>query len=393
MKISLSKIIERDFSPELAVLSEIDALADGASVIGLGEGIHGCGTFHRANYNLTKYLIMNHGARLVLLESPSIGIDLLQPYLDGENIDPIPMLDGCFKTWRSTEFLDFLAWLRHFNSRSAKERIQLRGFDLQNPALEIDLLRTGNLLPSRFVEFLNMGGISELQKISSADIQKIQKKILTGHLCISTELIDAFRGAKDSFNENDSDQDDSSEFLFKKIFNWLLMMSSYASDSSSAIAIRDRFMADAIKRTIRYEEKKAVVIAHTGHLVFHPENLLPATDYQGKGKLMGNFLKEHFQSAYRVIGLLARELEVWDISNTQKRKLVFSKGFEEKLFRSNASISFIKTSDLGKEVIEIGSPESWEDPEDEEGSKMIGIMKDQLDAFIYFPKGDPFEPI
>jgi erythromycin esterase-like protein len=65
-------------------LPELDELARKATVLGLGESVHGCGTFHRVNYNLARYLITHHGFRIFQLEVPSVGSTLSRHLLTAE---------------------------------------------------------------------------------------------------------------------------------------------------------------------------------------------------------------------------------------------------------------------------------------------------------------------
>jgi hypothetical protein len=178
----------------------------------------------------------------------------------------------------------------------------------------------------------------------------------------------------------------------QKIAAWLESLAFSKSDTPRALAARDLGMAADIAWAVNAYGVKSFVMAHNGHLVYQPQSLLPKTDYQNQGDLMGSRLRFLFGDKFSAIGMIAHHLTVWDIPVQQTRPIVFWAGLEGELAKVKSPVQFLKPSSLPGDHHIIGAPTEWSDPEDELDHKMEGDLKKQLDLLLYIPIGEAFDP-
>jgi erythromycin esterase-like protein len=286
------------------------------------------------------------------------------------------------------ELITFLEWLREFNAMIFPDRVLVRGYDIQLPWLELNLLSALNEPPESYSGFMASHNLHFPPDFTPEHVKAFQTKVQDGEVTIGMQTLIDLRNDINKFSIQPPpclqaySQDFSPRALLRKLLGWLEMLSVWQSDVPLSIQARDAAMADDILWAVRHFRKKAVIIAHNGHLVYDPAALLPKTDNQGHGDLMGSHLRREFEDQYHCIMAIGHDLTVWDIPVKETRKIVFDKGLEGCLLSENASIRFVKPHDLRRGTAIIGSPTKWSDPEDEFDHMMEADWTRQTSLFF-----------
>lgn len=113
-----------------------DRFIDGARVVLLGEATHGTAEFYQARDSLTRWMIEEHGFRIVALEADWPDARVLDAYARFRHKPPHAAdAFSRFPTWmwRNREFDTFLQWLRDHNRfHTGGHRAGVYGLDLYN---------------------------------------------------------------------------------------------------------------------------------------------------------------------------------------------------------------------------------------------------------------------
>jgi erythromycin esterase-like protein len=124
-----------------ADLKALDKVIGDARIVELGEATHGTREFFQLKHRLVEYLATQKGFTIFSIEANMPEAYRLNDYVLNGNGDPRELLKGMyFWTWNTQEVLDMILWMREFD-RSGKGRIEFTGFDMQTPAVSIDIVR------------------------------------------------------------------------------------------------------------------------------------------------------------------------------------------------------------------------------------------------------------
>jgi erythromycin esterase len=125
-----------------ADLEPVKAMVGDAHIVALGEATHGTAEFFKMKHRLTEFLASTMGFTVFAIEANMPEAFRLNDFvLRGEG-DPKELLKGMyFWTWNTQEVLDMILWMRAFNM-SGKGRIEFLGFDMQEPRVAADNVRT-----------------------------------------------------------------------------------------------------------------------------------------------------------------------------------------------------------------------------------------------------------
>ncbi len=114
----------------------LDSVSEGAQVVGIGESAHSLESFAQTRADATRYLIENHGFRVVAVETRYLLARWTGEWLDGEDeewarSDPVMPLYGLIYAWQDVSTAEFLVWAREFNAEHPDDPVRLVGFDMQ----------------------------------------------------------------------------------------------------------------------------------------------------------------------------------------------------------------------------------------------------------------------
>jgi erythromycin esterase-like protein len=289
-------------------------LVGNASFVLLGEGSHGTHDFYAARAEITKRLVEERGFSAVAVEADWPDAYRVNRYVrgEGDDKDARAALSGFrrFPTWmwRNTVVLDFVEWLRTFNSgRSANANAEFFGLDLYSlfNSIEAVLAYLDRVDPEaamraryRYGCFEHFGEDSQAYGyVASFDLSRSCEDEAID------QLVDLQRRAVDLLTRGDSDDFFDAEQNARLVKNAEEYYRSMFRGRQSSWNLRDTHMADTVDALVahlkRHErEPKIVVWAHNSHL-----GDARATEMGARGELnVGQLLRQKYGAETVLIG-------------------------------------------------------------------------------------------
>jgi erythromycin esterase-like protein len=124
------------YDPALASgdLAPVAAAVASADIVGLGEAAHASAGFIGFKIRLSRELVERHGFRAVMWETPRVPARKLDAYVQTCAGDPADAVEkGLDPIWADTLTRDFARWLCEWNRTHPDDRVQVHGFDVQDP--------------------------------------------------------------------------------------------------------------------------------------------------------------------------------------------------------------------------------------------------------------------
>jgi erythromycin esterase-like protein len=311
-------------------------LVGNASFVLLGEGSHGTHDFYAARAEITKRLIEEKGFGAVAVEADWPDAYRVNRYVrgEGDDKDSDTALSGFrrFPTWmwRNTVVLDFVEWLRAFNSgRSASANAGFFGLDLYSlfNSIEAVLAYLDRVDPEaamraryRYGCFEHFGEDSQAYGYAASfDLSRSCEDEAID------QLIDLQRRAVDSLTRGDGDDFFDAEQNARLVKNAEEYYRSMFRGRQSSWNLRDTHMADTVDALVahlkrRGREPKIVVWAHNSHL-----GDARATEMGARGELnVGQLLRQRYGAETVLIGFTTYTGTVtaateWDDPGERKR--------------------------------------------------------------------------
>jgi erythromycin esterase-like protein len=289
-------------------------LVGNASFVLLGEGSHGTHDFYAARAEITKRLVEEKGFSAVAVEADWPDAYRVNRYVrgEGEDKDAHAALSGFrrFPTWmwRNTVVLDFVEWLRTFNSgRSANANAGFFGLDLYSlfNSIEAVLEYLDRVDPEaamraryRYGCFEHFGEDSQAYGyVASFDLSRSCEDEAID------QLIDLQRRAVDLLARGDGDDFFDAEQNARLVKNAEEYYRSMFRGRQSSWNLRDTHMADTVDALVAHlkrhgREPKIVVWAHNSHL-----GDARATEMGARGELnVGQLLRQKYDAETVLIG-------------------------------------------------------------------------------------------
>src|SRR5712671_2640042 len=124
-----------------ADMKPLTKMIGNARIVSLGEATHGSREFFQLKHRMLEYLATEMGFTIFSIEANMPEAYRLNDYVLNGNGDPAKLIKGMyFWTWDTQEVLDMVLWMREFN-KSGKGRIEFTGFDMQTPAVALQIVR------------------------------------------------------------------------------------------------------------------------------------------------------------------------------------------------------------------------------------------------------------
>lgn len=286
-----------------------DALKN-ARVIGIAETMHGSATINQHSFQIIRQLIERDSCKLVVFELPTNFVLMWDKFVCGdERIDISNVLDN-YSVYSEKETLDFLMWLKRFNS-SAKKKVHLAGMDVANGT------ETQKLMLYDLLNFTIDDKIVLAQVVDS---------LLTFNAGNNESFYDFLRNnetVKQSFGSVDY------ELLLHALAN-----SIQTRTDARLIINRDEYMFDNFNYLLSHyeiaEHEKVAIYAHWVHLnkmkTFFPDGLTAS---------LGSYIDNTYSDRYYVIGMHAGN---GSITNTTKKEIFNTAQLSEPVMNSIESI-------------------------------------------------------
>ena len=264
----------------------LKAMIGDARIVSLGESSHLNGSFYKVKHRMVEFLVTEMDFTVFAIEGSFGCATKINEYLLGGDISPQEALEELvYKVWRTEEILDMLIWMREYNATHDK-KVKFYGFDTRPvfrcAKVVYDYLRKTNGTRDYddiLVEWITL-------KIDRTDRDNLKKMIEP-----VKDLISYLEDQCPTASQ------DKKEWNFAILNSKVLLQYAltFSMDNRSKRSdIRDKYMADNVKRIIDYEEgAKTILWAANPHI-----SVLP-----GSG-CMGAYLRQMYGDEMVVIALI-----------------------------------------------------------------------------------------
>jgi erythromycin esterase-like protein len=403
---------ESDYRPLLDLVGN-------ASFVLLGEGSHGTHDFYAARAEITKRLITEKGFSAVAVEADWPDAYRVNRYVQNDNTedsDAYAALSGFqrFPTWmwRNTVVLDFVDWLRDFNStRPANERTGFFGLDLYSlfNSIEAVLSYLDRVDPEaagraryRYSCFEHFGEDSQAYGyVASFDLSRSCEEAAI------RQLVDLQRSAVGTPGRGPGEEFFDAEQNARLVKNAEEYYRSMFRGRQSSWNLRDTHMAETVDALVahltrRGREPKIVLWAHNSHL-----GDARATEMGTRGELnVGQLLRQKYGAETVLVGFTTYTGTVtaateWDEPGELKRvRPALPESYELGFHEVGIPRFFLhlrdgagKSSLLSKPRLERAIGVIYR-PETERVSHYFRAnMKEQFDGIFHFDETRAVEPL
>lgn len=125
---------------DMADLAPLGRMVGDARIVSLGEATHGTRESYQAKHRIFSYLVRDHGFSVLMLEANQLAAERINQYVLTGRGSAREALEGVFKILQTQEVLDLVEWARAYNESGAG-RLEIVGYDMQDPRLPIDSVR------------------------------------------------------------------------------------------------------------------------------------------------------------------------------------------------------------------------------------------------------------
>jgi erythromycin esterase-like protein len=375
--VGISKVSSLEFDTPVGDVAPLGELIGTSRIVALGEANHTNGSFHKAMARLAKYLVESKSFRVILIETPRLPARTLDLYIHdcSKGADPVEGLNLIFPQFASVELEQLYFWLRGFNCTHLNDQVSLAGFDVQqgwnyadpqsfDVVVLADFVNSGaSSLKSRLAELRRCGpGPNSNGTGGPSNLGELDQ-------CLQflTALDPFIRKSGTKANELEA----SAIALRYSAAQWLAIVQN---DSLAQNTVRDAGMAQMTEHLLlgQYRERKAVLIAHEGHVARNFQEFSPFTK-----KNMGTFLGDFFKSNYFVAATISYQpakAEWW--TGGDALPVFPKKSTEGILFDSGIGNLILSTHHNG-----LFKPTDTFEP----GMAKQAVMKRFVDAFVFIP--------
>lgn len=133
-------------------IAGLSAIADGATVVGLGESAHGTHDQFTLRHRMARYLVEREGFRTIAFELDLGGGTLIDRYVTTGEGDPRTIVAATVTTWRSAEMLALVEWMRGWNQAHPGDQVRFLGADvlmLRPVSIEVVTRFVADVAPDR----------------------------------------------------------------------------------------------------------------------------------------------------------------------------------------------------------------------------------------------------
>lgn len=295
---------------DLAVIAEAIGHAD---VIGIGEASHGTREFFRFNHWLVRYLVEEHGLRLLGVEANfAAALDINDYVMSGDGTAEAVLCQDCIHDPFQTEsVLELVDWIRKFNEgRRPADRVRFHGFDVQFPPVAAAKLGTYFEAVDRDILEDVRGPMDQLVENWFPDLA--DDEAIRNHLAARNAVVETLRTALQANQRSYVDTTSRKRYERARRLVWLLEAGrrQYAAiyegqtGVDSSIVIRDRAMAAQVQWLLDHEPVDRMAIwAHNAHLSRREFGGGTVRFQEGLPSL-GQVLAAHPDVDYYALGLL-----------------------------------------------------------------------------------------
>lgn len=263
-------------------------------IIGLGETMHQNGSIKEVVFDILRKQIEQNNCRLILLEYPMDAGLMLNWYVSGKAPeDFIDVIGQYSELGYDRSFIDFMYWLRNYNSNNPEQRVRLLGMDAcslvkSNPN-ETFLFASQYLTRILFAS-IKQGSAFGLSGLARKVVENKYKEAQAEMQLKQSELIEVL--GEDNFN------------VLQEILRQLNELIPEVR-TKDYFAIFNKATERDYQMFLNYEKFSSLFLkpGETSVLYAHLAHLAKSQTYTGES--LGAYLSKKYLSSYFSIGLIA----------------------------------------------------------------------------------------
>lgn len=280
-----------DLEPLRGVLRDV-------RVLGLGESTHGTREFFRLKHRILQFLVRDLGFTALAMEASESAARAVDSYVNGGKGDAARLIARLgFWTWRTQEIFDMVEWIREHNRTvPAAERVRFVGVDAQRCADSAELVGAflREVAPERADADRSMLDVLARARPGTAVDPEQRLRVAADDLAAFLE------GHRAEFAAHTSSQAaEEAVWHARALARAADLVTRPLQDAcveESALAVRDRYMAEAVTSLVDGTSHRVAVWGHNGHI---------ATGTYANGvPALGSLLRQRYGDAYYALGLL-----------------------------------------------------------------------------------------
>ncbi|MGD9560831.1 MAG: erythromycin esterase family protein [Pyrinomonadaceae bacterium] len=257
-------------------IRQLDELARRVQVLGLGEATHGSREFNDMRFSVTRYLIENHGYRIVAIEASAGTLALIERYVNGDvgrTPEIVRLMESEIWIGKRTRG-ELYEWARNWNQKHPRDRVRVVGVDPQGSGHPREIL-SGFIGRAYGEAALNRWSIFE-KDLAAADEQTFvfgDSGVDTATRQFLFDLLAMLELDEPLLNIKFGKETVESAVRATQM---LAEFSDFNSNSGGAIRhSRDWYMASRVLRAMqeRRTATKIVYWAHNAHVVHPPGSI------------------------------------------------------------------------------------------------------------------------
>ncbi|HYC45655.1 MAG TPA: erythromycin esterase family protein [Burkholderiales bacterium] len=387
---ALPGVVELRTTPEALTDTRLAQLLDArvrtAEVVALGETVHGSSGLLRAQTRLIRYLVEQHGFRLIVWENPALrSLELAQWVASCTQVKSAPPIDVLYMPTPSD--LPLFEWICDFNRANASNPIVFRGLDIWDRPWE-HYSRIRALGAQVAIDPSLLKRVAWCPDHGATSWPEVSTSFLGGHYeacrAALAAVLDAARRTAAEKRESDRPAaDDAFELALSAstLLGWLGFHFHSRSDDVLSWNARDEAQGRNLMLIMeKHDAKRAIVSAHTSHVSHNRSR----ADWWGFGDIKSGI---HFFEAMTRKTVFNIALTAYEASGAQGEWSLPTarNSLDKKLHDAGHVFSFF-TSDA---AFLSEHPKWWIQNQNYPGPYESGVElvpRDQFDAFFFFDR-------
>lgn len=267
-------------------------------VLGMGESTHGTREFFRLKHRILQFLVRDMGFTALAMEASESAARAVDSYVSGGKGDAVRLVARLgFWTWRTQEVVELVEWMREHNrTASPAERVRFVGIDPQRCADSVDFVRAflQEVSPSRAdADGTALDVLARARPGTEVDPEQRLR-------VAAVDLAGFLEGHRAEFAARTGPQAAEDAVWHARALaraaDLITRPLHHASVTESALAVRDRYMAEAVTSLVDDASRRVAVWGHNGHVA--------AGTYANGVPALGSLLRQRYEDAYSALGLL-----------------------------------------------------------------------------------------
>lgn len=265
-----------------------------ARIAAFGEATHGTREFFQLKHRMLEFLVREMGFSAFAMEVSAPQAAVVDEYVVNGKGDAATVVAGLdFAAWRTAEVVEMVRWMREWNEDPRHAiKIRFHGFDMQNPAASIAVLR-------EFLRRVDPGYAKVTESLdllvredgeSYADDRTARHRV--------REVLDLLERRMREHRDDYAAASSQIEWSWaRRQIDLIRQGEELLRVRARAFEVRDRWMAANVKWILDHEPAGAKVVlwAHNGHVTAEPPRYFP-------GGTMGMHLRRIYGDAMRIFG-------------------------------------------------------------------------------------------